>query len=121
MNAGRDLDALVAEMALGCRGVVRLPEFYSCSCPSRGHNNIGEWGSAVKDYSTDIAAAWAVVEKMPLEMSLERWPEFRNTWRCSFERMKEWVRADTAPLAICLAALRACGIEAPDTPAERTR
>ena len=107
----RERDALVAERVMGW---------------SRVHGN--EWlNSAGKlmirpgRFSTDIAAAWQVVERM-----------HKNYWVASVsnplpddnEGEGDWVsasffdgmgifdaRMDTAPAAICLAALRACGVD----------
>lgn len=109
--AGRELDALVAERVLG-HTVVR-PE-----------NPLDEWeewddgfysgAPRLRPYSTHIAAAWQVVEKL----TADRWhfgfgcdPD--GIWHC-------WVGATTektdksAPLAICRAALSAlAALEAP--------
>lgn len=68
------------------------------------------------DYSTDIAAAWQVVERLltmdpeRIQFSIEsRYPEWTvNTW-CRAEDNNVCVVAETAPLAICRAALRAVG------------
>jgi len=64
-------------------------------------------------YSTDITDAWAVVEKMCNETGCDiikvckRDPELlRGEWSCNFGRGFE-AFADTAPLAICRAALMA--------------
>ena len=57
-------------------------------------------------YSTDIAAAWEVVEELDLSM----YPLACTVgWRFEFDR-NEGAEAETAPLAICLAALKAKGI-----------
>jgi hypothetical protein len=62
-------------------------------------------------YSTDIAAAWEVIEKLCGETGADvvkvckRDPELlRGDWSCNFGRGFE-AFADTAPLAICRAAL----------------
>ncbi len=69
-------------------------------------------------YSTDIAAAWQVVEKMAeggLRLSLDRfggdpwWAEFADE---GWEQGAQATSA-TAPMAICLAALKAKGVEVP--------
>lgn len=62
-------------------------------------------------YSTDIAAAWPVVEKMK-ERGL--WPAIvsagrHGLWRC--ETCDDLKEGKTAPLAICLCALASVGIE----------
>ena len=63
-----------------------------------------------RPYSTDLAAAWVLVEKLgaleqPLHVRFER-----ACWTAAFGERTP-VSADTAPLAICLAALRIRGIE----------
>jgi hypothetical protein len=61
-------------------------------------------------YSTDIAAAWEVVEKIREYIECI-WPNDRGLWSLlSYERLEEGlttVSAETAPLAICRAALLA--------------
>ena len=68
-------------------------------------------------YSTDIAAAWEVVEKLRNDgrfLQLDSLGFDGEQWRCFFalteieEEKFPWVgEADTAPLAICRAALKA--------------
>jgi len=70
-------------------------------------------------YSADIRAAWMVLEKLlsilPHEdIHMEHWSDGESSgWRVStcFEigEWKEWVEADTLPMAICKAALKAMG------------
>jgi len=103
--AGRELDALVAEKVFGYECD---PFDYGPTCPVHGKG---------KNYSTDIAAAWQVVEKlMPtighiypavdLETGeLLHWCAVVETGDTS----RQGVTADTAPRAICLAALKAVG------------
>ena len=108
MRAGRELDALVAEKVMGLAA----------------------------PYSTDIAAAWLVVEHMHARLdpaaqgahqllTLMCVGHYRDCWAASFdfELTDDWheadrigaypfaARAETAPLAICLAALRTVGVE----------
>jgi hypothetical protein len=116
MEAGRKMDALIAEKVFG---YVRMhypdentwgersydDKFPSCDCfrqvPSR-------------DYSTDIAAAWEVVEKFSHQATnelarkqgfshwqLNSYPD--SGWACRIGSLS--AHADTAPLAICRAAL----------------
>jgi len=116
VKPGRELDALVAEKVFGCKTAWAMNrENVFCGCAGRPHGApVVSYGAApVKNYSTDIAAAWEVVGRFGDEFILERWPEFRNTWRTSFQRDREWASAATAPHAICLAALRAVGHEVP--------
>jgi hypothetical protein len=101
MKAGRELDALVAEM------VVNLPkELISINGP------IAYQGHQVREielYSTDICAAWEVVEKMVekvCDMSLER---AGLNWHATFAAVT--ATASTPEMAICLAALKFIGLD----------
>lgn len=63
-------------------------------------------------YSTDIAAAWQIVEKLklavgPSDSGLVGWWAARNTPSLP---MSPLAAADTAPMAICLAALKVVGV-----------
>lgn len=98
MKAGRELDALIAEKVMGWT-----------------YDEVLGWNSpdgkltgqpCPRAYSTDIAAAWAVVVK------------FTGVARVEFHQAEGWwielgngydsasATAPTAPLAICLAALK---------------
>lgn len=69
-----------------------------------------------RPYSTDISAAWEVVTSNKFGaqgygFALD-FEHFGAVWKCAFhwkEELGEFVEADTAPLAICLAALKALG------------
>lgn len=130
-EAGRELDALVAERVMGLkcrfeRGVEAAwqdhkpvawspndyivlsqsgspePCFY---IPSRMHSYL-----IVPRYSTDIAAAWEVVEKMWSSKYEAFVRTFRGQWSASFAdngNIIGQVDAETAPLAICRAVLKA--------------
>lgn len=67
-------------------------------------------------YSTDIAAAWRVVEKIKnitpeceivWDCTMKYW---EVTWEYTEDRYARFASAETAPLAICIAALRAVGV-----------
>lgn len=112
MKPGRELDALIAEKVFGAvrtqekfQGYVPIPGdpvYYSevykyptgvnylIDDPKNRHGMMG----GVPHYSTDISAAWEVVEKLNKQYS------FHLNTKGS---------ADTAPHAICLAALKAVG------------
>lgn len=121
MDAGRELDALVAEK------IIKLSaKYWRPTCFVNDHElDANVWcydcSGMVDDqervpehYSTEIAAAWLVVEKLAtqgLRLSLDAfggdpwWVEFAD---------EQWERgaqatANTAPHAICLAALKAVG------------
>lgn len=89
MPAGPELDRLVAERVMGwgpCTGV-----------------DLEQWHP-----STDIAHAWEVVERVRggIGFSIQRCEMLG--WLCWFRSASDNVaRADTAPLAICRAALLA--------------
>lgn len=84
----------------------------------------GSWTGShgIPHYSTSIADAWLVVEKMREKhlihiISDGAHPLQKNTWGCIIERERdEFPRlaeseSATAPTAICLAALKALGVD----------
>jgi len=161
MEAGHELDALIAEkvmgleVARGCRfkpnyetekalnswvepkqdeyftpgKIAGWRESYSIIRPGitvrRPDDNEIAYHDACPEYSTDITAAWEVVEKMSsydfdvsISLSsklssddLERWycdmthGDDNAPWREDYKFIQVW--APTAPHAICLAALSA--------------
>lgn len=115
MKPGRELDSLVAEKVMGWR-----------------KDSDGDWERPSKDaidgwypdhlfpYSTDIAAAWEVVEKLTAQFGddFTIWSIWsrENKIRARFNRGESrtyaaQADAPTAPHAICLAALKAVGHE----------
>lgn len=117
--AGRKLDALIAERVMGWdRDGDRL-------WPPDTRRSKWKYGISVPPYSTSIADAWPVVEKLKERHSVELigGPNDEGGcehWSCtiksygyrSFQDQKWRGEADTAPLAICIAALRAVDAEA---------
>jgi hypothetical protein len=115
MNPGRELDALIAEKVMG----IKMP-----AIPINGAT-YQEWAAISKAsheavsppcYSTEIAAAWQVVEKIKDMVKGTdgtfkiQWCE--PVWICywdheDFLSNPGYAQADTAPHAICLAALKA--------------
>lgn len=144
-EAGRELDALVAEMVMGCeRRVSTLlaermrdpggacwcgPAPYGGSMGRGGIHSASYLGLGTREvapYSTSIAAAWEVVEKLrdnglhvcissdavDEEWEVEVWrPEEDNEYGQVMVGTPGY--ADTAPHAICLAALSAVGASTP--------
>lgn len=143
MEAGRELDALVAEKVMqfdhkhkinGCEEDCWYDVCEYCGLEFHCEDTSGRC-EGYPHYSTDIAAAWQVVDRIAqlviadenaerlnylrLEqndssgysatfgfpyMENEEWANTANQYDCS-------ARADSAPLAICLAALKAVGVE----------
>lgn len=124
MNPGRELDLLVAEKVFGyrpCKG----NHSYACQLPigpcwiqEDGHGHM--WEVNCSPYSTDIAAAWEVVEKLKEDWDLDI--SFRHYQSGIISvvlyhqhpnlSMSQHVgNATTAPLAICLAALKTEGVK----------
>ena len=117
LSASRELDALVAEKVMGWE----RPSDPSWSYPAYMHDQPA--------YSTSIADAWLVVEKLSdkWEMNLRTILPARD-YVCEFKLVVKnkcivdaqhpfehvWNNpVDTAPLAICLAALKAVGDKVP--------
>jgi hypothetical protein len=129
--AGRELDALVAERVMGWGWVKHRMDVNSAAPGQRYLCEISEEGRRgfferfcdyampddpiceeakpyVPSYSTDRTAAWTVVEHWKGDFELRRQNEhFRATFFKPSYEYSEW--ADTAPLAIVLAALKAVG------------
>jgi hypothetical protein len=139
---GRALDALVAEHVMGLMvkpitfidGRGPRPERGTVGKPYKmADGRMGVSALIIPSYSTEMAAAWEVVEKITqsiVEAKEGQWwldglgfnPDDTSDprtdrWRCWFTserggaRIEASAEADTAPLAICLAALRAVGVQ----------
>lgn len=119
MNPGRELDALVAEKVMGWEAV-HEHDFRDGGKQWLGTRSDGAKMVPLPHYSTSIAAAWEVVAHLRSLASYVRWElrGDRHDYNCYFclGRGVEWVEdIDTAPHAICLAALKAVGALS-DTP-----
>lgn len=117
MEAGRELDALIAERVMGIDAELIHTDGAPRTIAYRGMQAVVR---AVDHYCTDIAAAWEVVEKMRADgWEFEIWDRDAHLtrahgvpWGAEFSReglawepLRRKGSADTAPLAICLAAL----------------
>ena len=124
MVAGRELNALVAKEVMGWERIQMKhpPGGVSWPTPPKGFDVPNNRFASIPLYSTSIAAAWEVVEKLRdsgLTVDIcsdavdEEWEV--EVWRPEEENEYGQVRvatpgyADTAPHAICLAALAAVG------------
>jgi hypothetical protein len=146
MNAGRELDALIHEKVFGMtvkkvpagnyvfrddldRFVITEIEEYVTDMAETDERDACEF--VVPDYSTSIADAWLVVEKMrerEATIKMRVYGHRNGTWTVGIS----WyhvhghdgkpVIADSLPLAICLAALKAVGVDVPaaDSGIDRT-
>ena len=113
----REIDALMAEKVMQWDGKHDINEcedgFYSycrnSGCFISGFALEGsEKCEGHPPYSSDIAAAWEVMDKMPQPGIYKR----GSAWRAHSEvATNAWADAETAPMAICLAALKAVGVE----------
>jgi hypothetical protein len=76
-------------------------------------NEDGEtWPVEVPAYSTDIAAAWEVVDAIRYKHGgglLELYHNGTDTWAARFDEEARLTTCDTAPHTICLAALKVVG------------
>lgn len=117
MKPGRELDALVAEKVMGFRvkreDVAGLALYAIVRWPPVP----GEWlARDLPPYSTDIAAAWEVVEKMSVKNGVEIWRHQAGCWVMEIEigyNANDPIEGhgESAPHAICLAALKAKGVD----------
>ena len=119
IKPGRELDALVAEKVMG---YARKRD----DCNTYWVDADGFEPSHSHDYSTDIAAAWELLD------TISRREHLTTSYSVQFDDksgkflviIQDWYRSsgmmkgsypseytDTAPHAICLAALRACGMD----------
>ena len=108
----RELDALVAEKVMGWQDARAFFPWPESGVMLDNYAMMPPHGGAIRDiahvphYSTDIAAAWEVWETL---RSRDYYIAFTDTGYGVFEG-DDWLlvtEADTAPLAICRAALEA--------------
>lgn len=114
MEAGRELDALIAKKVFG------VTEFHTSAFAFNKNAPSGFWRYYVDcpPFSTNITAAWEVLETLPRTL----WPEVGRMddgrWYCEIVSRGDAPAevspgpiareiADTAPLAICRATLLA--------------
>lgn len=117
MTAGRELDALIAEKVMGWkvfRNGEHGPHRWEAET-DRGTLRVIDSSYSGDGFSpsTDIAAAWEVVEKVRKEAGDFQLAlvDYGSAWAARFDKASAVER--TAPHAICLAALKAVGVEVP--------
>jgi hypothetical protein len=112
LEAGPEMDLLIAEKIFGHRVISHRPPTIWIDNPDDKEN--GGFSSHCGCYSTNIESAWNVVEKLQTEpyeffFGIEKTPSIpyaktgKPHWHVEFGGKKTF--ADTAPLAICRAAL----------------
>lgn len=106
--AGRDMDKLIAEKIMALTGIRWSTSYPTDWIYSNGEYVVGKnlgW-DALPRYSTDISAAWEVVEKLRHRGLFQI-----NVWHNDMCQVNlsncDAVVSETAPLAICRAALLA--------------
>ena len=117
MKAGRELDELVAEKVMEWRKVEFLRDMSDDTFKVHDNNGVTIIRSKYIEKfspSDSIESAWQVLEKIA-HADPTRSPEFElfvsdGYWQAQFFG-KGYVGAETAPLAICLAALQYIGVE----------
>lgn len=125
MDVWRELDALVAEKVMGMGNQMTVARQ-----PDGSFVPTGEVWYDCPEFSTDMEVAWWIVERMTDHLRVD-WCTFEMrkitdwedpTWGYDvfFGRQYDSTRqpdrvawARTAPEAICLAALKAVGVDAP--------
>ena len=105
LEAGRKLDALVAEKVMHISNV-HLHDFGNAGLYLRMNEPAALSNISVPRYSTDISDAWKVVDYLAEGLILDLYNTIRG-WRCDIDGKGETFsgKAETAPLAICRAAL----------------
>ena len=104
MKAGRELDALIADF-MG-QPFCKPTHGTCCTCQVCGHG----YDECQCGYSEYIEMAWLVVEKLDMGIGIDKIRNYNDPesfyWDVGFDKGGT-AQADTAPLAICLAALKA--------------
>jgi hypothetical protein len=113
VKAGRELNLLIATQVMGIEPWPGVPGALRAPIVPRGRE---PKPCAPPDYTTDIAYAWAVVKKLVGEWTISGhaglgWNAkfFSSTGGIDAVVVRVEASADTAPHAICLAALKAVG------------
>jgi hypothetical protein len=131
MKASRELDILIARHITKLARVYQVQPNDAAFTVHRDFVEVGDYcydvpGGGIDEvphYSTDIAAAWQVLERMyDLGCHVARIGivhDWREKYECVIGAIgnmhTEWnVDAETAPMAICVAALKAKGITIDD-------
>lgn len=120
MEPGRELDALVAERIFGYALDYEFADTLGAPTVAALRDQYDEWGM-LPNYSTDVADAWSIVEYMRINILGYCAVRFETTgvgYMVAFyshsqrlDRPGAFSHGDTIPMAICLAALKAHGVD----------
>jgi len=107
----RKIDALVAEHVMGWR-----VEKYMTTIPKPTGAGMRPGSAVIEEiprYTSDISTAWEVIERLHPEFTFSLDYLSSGRWTITFYSGEAHglMSTDSAPLAICLAALRAKGID----------
>lgn len=129
MPAGREMDRFIAEKVMGCRVLISTDGQLYCRCgmtcnyPHAPDDRDSQLYGDLYEFSTDIAAAWEVVEKLRERFAQVAIDVCGDLWRArlyldsdTLAELFADATEDTAPLAICRAALLANHSSAPLPP-----
>lgn len=109
LKPGRELDALIAEKVFGIKIYPGKDYYYT------GDEDGGIFPAPLLEYSTSIADAWEVVEKLKQKEPIIQYDAELNCWHAGFKDRPDHyfmeLSKDSAPHAICLVALKACEVE----------
>lgn len=109
MKAGRELDRLVQEHIIGEMVVWEEKPFIRA-------RSIGD--DDIQHYSSNISDAWQIIEKLKDKVDIGIFNDSLGNWNCKILDKSDWslmeIEAKTAPLAICLTALKVVGVEIDD-------
>jgi hypothetical protein len=123
MDAGRELDALVAEKVMKLKNRFRKDSLRTEKCLTvrqveqnkKPWNINGKWKEFPPQYSTDISAAWEVVEELKGDYWFSFYYTVEGKWETMFnahfprQNPSFDAESDLASHSVCLAALKAVG------------
>lgn len=113
MPAGRQMDAFVSELVFGCKPVKSKTGALLCECKDARHGRYLCFQNVcvLHNFSHNMSDAWKVVEKLTddYEMTITRTKGYKVGCLLVVGASEDWIlsEAETAPLAICRAALLA--------------
>lgn len=117
MNAGRQLDALIAEKVMGWE-IVTESEFGLCwKVPLHAGGFEFRSDESAPPYSTEMVAALQLVERLADTHGFflgKHGTPGRPPWCCRFGVEPGLSEGETAPFVICVAALKAVGVQVPE-------